>query len=363
VSSARILHLDSLSALRSKAEAWDDLWRRSRATLPSLCAEPAAQWVEHFASPDRFHAVVVEAEGRWVAALPTVRRKAAGLIEVAALPCNEWSASGELLLDESAEPAAALEALAASLRELPWPMLWLDEVAIDAPHWRQFHAALVRAGMTIARRRRFEAGRVETVGDWAAYRRRWSRKHRQTMARAVRRMTALGGMRLDVVSRFASGEVAAWMRRGFAVEDRGWKGRAGSSILRSPDMADFYLRLAQQAARCGHLELAMLRCGDRDAAFSFGLTAKGVFHSIKIGYDETFAACHPGQLLRGLLLERFFADPEHRVMDFQGPMTEAHAAWRPKTYPVVRLAVGPRKLSGRAAVWAYQHLWPLVARR
>ena len=103
-----------------------------------------------------------------------------------------------------------------------------------------------------------------------------------------------------------------------------------------------------------------LHCGDRPVAFAYGLTAKGVFHSIKVGYDPEFAEQLPGQLLRYYLLERFFAEPERKALDFQGPMTEAHAAWLPERYAVGRLAVAPRQWLGRLAVWAYRHFGPCV---
>jgi CelD/BcsL family acetyltransferase involved in cellulose biosynthesis len=104
----------------------------------------------------------------------------------------------------------------------------------------------------------------------------------------------------------------------------------------------------------------MLHCGDRPVAFSYGLAAKSVFHSIKVGYDPEFGAQHPGQLLRYHLLERFFTEPGCKALDFQGPMTAAHAAWLPEPYTVGRLAVAPRSRWGRLAVQAYKNLWPCV---
>ena len=180
------------------------------------------------------------------------------------------------------------------------------------------------------------------------------------MAQARRRLQQRGDVRLELGSRLSPDEVAAWIERGFEVEDRSWKGAAGSSVLRTPGMAEFFVRQAQQAAQWGQLELAMLHCGDRPVAFSYGLTAKGVFHSMKVGYDPEFAAQHPGQLLRCHLLDRFFGEPDRKALDFQGPMTEAHAAWLPELYTVGRLAVAPRGGRGRLAVRAYQTLWPLV---
>ena len=58
------------------------------------------------------------------------------------------------------------------------------------------------------------------------------------------------------------------------------------------------LRQSRQLAQWGQLELAFLECGEQAVAFCYGLTAKGVFHSLKIGYDPAYADCAPGQLLR-----------------------------------------------------------------
>ena len=368
----RIIHIESLDALRSTAGAWDDLWRRGEATLPSLRAELLAQWVEQFSRPEDFSAIAVEAEGRLAVALPLIRHGKKGTDSVyahkrgltpffraAAMPCNEWSDSGDLLLDADDATDEALHVLAAGIREIDVPLLWLDEAPLDATRWRRFQQAFRRGGMTVAGHRRWLVGRVEIDHDWPAYKARWSRKHRQKMAQAARRR---GDVRLDVHSRLAPHEVETAMRQCFEIEDRGWKGAAGTSMLRTPGMADFYVRQAEQAARWGQLEIVTLHCGGRPVAFSYGLSAKGVFHSIKTGYDPQYAEYQPGQLLRYYLLERFFADPERKALDFQGPMTEAHAVWQPVRYAVGRVAVAPRGLAGRLTVLAYKHLWPWVRR-
>ncbi len=371
----RIIHIESLDALRATAGAWDDLWRRGEATLPSLRAELLAQWVEQFSRPEDFSAIAVEVEGRLAVALPLcrvgwVKQSAAppGIFRLtpffrraAVMPCNEWSGSGDLLLDDDAADEA-LRALAAGIRETGVPLLWLDEATLDAVRWRRFQQALSRGGMTVAGCRRWLVGRVEIDHDWPAYKARWSRKHRQKMAQAARRLDERGDVRLDVRSRLAPHEVETAMRQCFEIEDRGWKGAAGTSVLRTPGMAGFYVRQAEQAARWNQLEIVTLHCDGRPAAFSYGLSAKGVFHSIKVGYDPEYAEYHPGQLLRYYLLERFFADPERKALDFQGPMTEAHAAWQPERYAVGRVAVAPRGLAGRLAVLAYKHVWPWVRR-
>ena len=153
-----------------------------------------------------------------------------------------------------------------------------------------------RAGMTVAEHPRWQVGWVGIDHDWPAYKARWSRKHRQKMTWSLRRMEARSEMRLAVYSQLARGEVAAMMGQCFEIEDCGWKGRAGTSVLRTPGMVEFFTRQAELAAQRGQLELALLHCGGRPMAFCYGLSAKGVFHSVKTSYDPEFARESPGQL-------------------------------------------------------------------
>ncbi len=74
-SKPRVIHLRSLEELRAAASDWDDLWRRSEVTFPTMRAELLAQWIEHFAADAEFHAIAVQQGGHWVAALPIVRRQ------------------------------------------------------------------------------------------------------------------------------------------------------------------------------------------------------------------------------------------------------------------------------------------------
>ena len=364
----RILHIESLETLRALAEKWDDLWLRGEATLPSLRAEMLAHWVEQFARPDDFFAIAVETSDRLTAALPLLRQEKgrSGVMNpppfshAVAMPSNEWSSSGDLLLDESDVSDHDLHCLVNWIRESGIRLLQLDEVILDSTRWRRFLKASAEVGMSVAEHPRWEVGRVTTDHGWPAYKARWSRKHRQMMAQADRRLAEQGEVRLDLHSRLAPQDVEPLLRRCFEIEDGGWKGAAGTSVLRSPGMAEYYLRQARLAAKWGQLEIAMLNCGDCPISFSYGLAAKGVVHSIKIGYDPQFAEYHPGQLLRYYQLGRYFADPERTALDFQGEMTSSHAAWLPERYSIGRVLIAPRAMTGRMAVWGYKHIWPSV---
>jgi CelD/BcsL family acetyltransferase involved in cellulose biosynthesis len=357
-----LVQIDCVADLRAAAPAWDDLWWRSDATLPTLRAELLAQWIEQFAPRADFRALVVVDQGQWVAALPLVRRAVARLFPAGTLPANQWSSSGDLLLDADARTDAVLDLLVSAVRELPWPLLWLDAAPLDAPRWLALHQALLRAGIKSERRVHYQVARIKIGHDWQAYRQSWSRKHRQKMSWSVRHLEQQGGLQLESLPDLPPEQVEPWLQRGFEVEDRGWKGREGTSVLRTPRMFPFLVRQARQLAHWGQLELEFLQCAGGPIAFAYGMSAKGVFHSCKIGYDPDYAAYSPGQLLRYFMLERFHGDPQRCWLDCQGPLSDAHAAWRPEGYPIGRLMVAPRRLLGRALLCAYRYLWSPMRR-
>jgi CelD/BcsL family acetyltransferase involved in cellulose biosynthesis len=351
-SKPRVIHLRSLEELRAAASDWDDLWQRSEVTFPTMRAELLAQWIEHFAADAEFHAIAVQQDGRWVAAMPIVRRRIGHVIKAGVLPCNEWSSSGECLLDFSADVKQVLHLLLDALRQCNLPLLWLNEAILGTARWQVFMRAVADSRLKNVVRPRWQVGRLHIDGDWKACQARWSRKHRQHMAWSARQLAREGKVRLILLSQFAPDETVRWMQRALEIENLGWKGRSGGSVISTPGISEFFIRQALQLAAWGQLELAFLQCGGRPIALCYGQNAKGVFHSAKVGYDPRFARYSPGQLLRYFLLERFYAEPGRAAIDFLGPMTEAHAHWRPDTYTVARFAVALNPL-GRMALWAY----------
>lgn len=301
--------------------------------------------------------LAVADETRWVAALPLVADRVGWLIPAGGLLNNPWAASGELLLDPAADTDAALDLLLATAGKLRWPLLWLNEALPETPRWQALLRACDRAAIPAAYHERFRVGRVKIDQSWDAYQKRLPKNHRQAMNRAAKRLASEGDVRYEMCSQLEVREVEPWLRTAFEVEDRGWKGEAGSSVLRTPGMFRFFVRQAEQLARWGQLETAALRLDGRMLAFVFGFRAKGVYFAHKISYDHGMAAFSPGQLLFHHILEQLHNSGDTRALDFMGPLTQAISRWRPETYAIGRVALAKRGLAGRTAMYAYKHCW------
>jgi CelD/BcsL family acetyltransferase involved in cellulose biosynthesis len=363
VSDLRVLKLDSLDQLQRHAAAWDDLWLRSHSTRPVARAATLAHWIDRFAPTSRFCALVVEQTGgRLVAGLPLVGQRLGRVLDTGAMPHNAWSPAGDLLLCRDGDTSAAARALVGGLGEVPWTLLRLDMVPVDTPHWRAFRRALAGAGVPHECRRLCDVGMVDIDGHWADYRRNWSKSHRRNIARATSRLQQDGDLDFRLHTSFRDEAVEPLLRHGFQVEDRSWKRKAGTSVLQTAGMFEFYVGQARLLAQTGHLRVAFLNHRGQTIAFQYCLSAKGTFHSLKAGYDETFARFSPGQLLTHSLLNHLFQDSDHDQVDFMGPMSGAMASWRPRLYPLGRLAIARPGVAGRLMMHAYTRWWPRLRR-
>jgi CelD/BcsL family acetyltransferase involved in cellulose biosynthesis len=356
----RVQRLSTVADLRAAATSWDDLWRRSDAALPTLRADLIGDWLEHFAPRARIFALTVAGDdGRLVAALPLVGQRLKCVLSVGGLPNNPWNLCGDLLWDPQAG-VAPLDALAVALRQLPWSLAWLDSIPLEAPRWLAFRAALDRQGLVHLALEEGPVGQVAIGPSWEAYTAGWSRNHRQKMRKALGRLERAGGAALRLCRPTDPRETDSLVRLACDVEDRSWKGPAGTSILRTPGALDYFIRLARRLAAADQLELAILEHDGGPVAVSLGYRAKGVVFAHKVGYDEAHAAASPMHALLHLLLQRYFAAGDVATLDFLGPLQDWTSKWSTSTYNSGRLmvATGP---AGRALLHGYRHWWPRLA--
>lgn len=348
---------NSLGQLRSHADDWDALWQRSSAITPVARAEPLAIWLESFSRPNAFRAIVVQDGNKLVAALPLHIQRRFGCFPVGRLPQNGWSTAGELLIDPSCIDEATLGPMIAALKEVRCVSLNLGKVDSHSAQWRPLFKRLASQHLLWRYRRVCQVGCVRIQGSWENYMASRSRNHRQQVRKHLRRICEQGELALKIVKPRESTEIEELLRRGFEVEDHSWKGDAGTSVLRNPEIFQFFCQQAEALSRLDHLWLVFLEFDGKPIAFEYGWHAKDTYFSPKVGYDEAFARFSPGQLLRHELLKQFHESPGPSLVNYWGPLTPATERWTTHCYTVVdsmmmpnRTAAGTvRKLASSAA--------------
>ncbi len=354
--------LNSVEQLLDNAPAWDRLWERSAVTLPTARAELIALWVEQFAPHARFRALAVRQDGELVAGLPMVGRRVRGPFTLGDLTLNYWSPNGELLVDAGVDATQVTDLLAGAFNHLPWPLIWLEMVPHETPRWQSMIGSLVRGGLSVDVHPRYRIGLADTVGEYDEYQAGRSKSRRRAVAKHRRKLEADGPVSWETLDRLTPDEVEAPLRKAFEIERRSWKGTAGGTVLDTPGIFDFYHRQASKLAEWGALRLAFMKHHGHPVAFELGWTAKGVYHSLKVSYDETYTKYGPGQVLRAHLIEGFFDRADVESIDFLGPISDAVGTWATGSYEIARVVIAPRRITSRVLFAGYRAAAPVVRR-
>ena len=121
-------------------------------------------------------------------------------------------------------------------------------------------------------------------------------KKRKELRRQQRRLAEEGELQVERLQDAVG--VAEWVAEFLTLEQRGWKGAAGSALACDTRTADLFGDALGGAARRGRLERLALRLDGRPIAMlaSF-LTAPGAF-SYKTAFNEDYARFSPGVLLQ-----------------------------------------------------------------
>lgn len=158
---------------------------------------------------------------------------------------------------------------------------------------------------------------VDVDGAWDSYERtQLNAKRRRDVARLWRRLAETGTVRFELYD--GQQHLDALLDRGFEVESRGWKGRAGTAIVSTPSRALFYRSTARWAADSGILRLAFLSLDTRPIAFCYAMHQNATMYCLKAGYDEAFASYSPGILLLHRLIRYSFDSSELTRLEMLG---------------------------------------------
>ena len=187
MSQPHIVRFQSITALRSAAKEWNDLWQRR----PALADGPSrihCRLGGAICATSHIHSLAVEHDGQLVAGLPLVERRVARLIKAGSLPSNSSCWAGGLLVDPTSNVADAFSTLLSEVRRLPWSMLWFDMAPLESAGWRQFLAAMDELKFSYQAHERFQIGTIQIVEqfdrDWDAYEAAWSGNHRRHLRSA-----------------------------------------------------------------------------------------------------------------------------------------------------------------------------------
>lgn len=333
----RLRHLEQLEPL---APAWDCLARQvSLPTAHFIWADAAAS-----AFRAKLQVVLIQENQTPIAIAPLASETIHGVPHAVLLGVSQLHEPMDLLYHD----AAALDRLAHALLSLGRP-LYLARLPADSPTIAAFQRLAPRRALIFVRPHP-ACPHIPLDDSWHCPEDHLNSGRRSDLRRARRHAEQIGPLATEILTPSPS-QLDSLLDLAYEIEAKSWKGQSGTALLHDPPLQRFYRQYAHAAARAGVLRLCFLRIGGQAAAMQIALQCDGSFWLLKIGYDQRYAKCSPGQLL---LLEtlRHAAGANLRSYELLGCAAPWTQVWTQRVRPCVSLWVYPFSVSGLAALGA-----------
>lgn len=175
----------------------------------------------------------------------------------------------------------------------------------------------------------FEAHLTEVLG----------KSRRKELERCIRRLREKGELRLERATK--PDAVRSALEAFLALENAGWKGKAGTAFLAHRDDAGFArAAFTSDGNGCGTI-IDTLLLGDRPIAISVNITSGSTLFTPKCTYSEPLRSFAPGLVLEYLVIQRFYSEADFARMD-AATATDGHVIqglWN-ESVPMGTLYVG-----------------------
>jgi CelD/BcsL family acetyltransferase involved in cellulose biosynthesis len=302
-------------------------------------------WIEAcasaFASSQKLNMVVYGTPEKPLAIAPLIRNSTGrnGHLEMVGL--QELSEPVDLIWTDR----SSLERLVTAISHLRMPLI-LDRLPEESLSIDAFKKAYHRKGFVLCRESTgYPFIRLEE--RWRTPEQNLGSRRRSDLRRALRKAETIGPVKSEILCPKPS-EVNPLLDLAFAIEANSWKGRTNTALAKDPVRGSFFRHYAQSASREGILRTCFLHIGDRAVAMQLAVECNNQFWLLKIGYDEQFAQCSPGNLLLRDTI-KYAAERGLDSYDFLGRIEPWTSIWTSSERRCVSLRVYPISMPGMTA--------------
>jgi len=176
-----------------------------------------------------------------------------------------------------------------------------------------------------------------------------STRLKSDLRRAQRKADSLGVISYEIHSPKTEREFLSLYDMAMNAEAAGWKGRIGTALAYNSILNDFFQRYGIRAAKKGILRLAFMKIDSEVVAMQFAVEYGNRFWLLKIGYNEDYKICSPGNLL---MLKTFCYAFNNKLdsYEFLGTSETWTNRWTKLSRPTVRLLYFPYNFIGILAL-------------
>jgi hypothetical protein len=349
--------ISTIQELYDKRYLWDDLWERSSIETPLARSDLIIQYIEQFNPNAMFCALVVESNGRFVTALPFAETRRMYFVSAGINPSNEWSLCGQLLVDFSQDAISAIELLVTNLNLLPYSILWLDYIRINDPEWVLFKNAITKHKISSQWLHRYHTAVVSIPNDCQEMFSLFSKKEIANIRRKIRKFYSDYDYKLLEIN--SPDNLSDYLHNCFELENRGWKGDFGGSIL-NRKMDIFFKKIAVTLCKNKSFSLYLLLFKNKIIAFRYCISTKNTVFSLKTSYDPAYRDYAPGQVITYLIFESLCQDDNIKKFDFFGEFMPNQKVWNPALCPVGQIVIPLDNYIGKSFFFLYNNLMPKI---
>jgi Acetyltransferase (GNAT) domain len=179
-----------------------------------------------------------------------------------------------------------------------------------------------------------ETPTVELPEKLSAYIAQRAKKFRSDLRRRRKKAeNEVGPIRFDAL--LDPSNVAAGVIQFGALEERGWKGAAGTAVNTEGSQFSFYHEWLSVLAQKGHARIFVLNIGGSIAAMRLAIQQGDCLYMLKVSYDENMRAYSPGALMLESVIEWCYGcSTQIRRIEFYGKTSESHMPWLTSTRPI-----------------------------
>jgi len=335
-----IRDFDSLAPF---ADDWNRLALQAPQRIPMLSHAWVITYLEHFLEPgESWFCLLVLQGDELLGVLPVlVTPTKHGGINRALLrtPFNMHTASVDFITKEN-QAHNIMPLLLEGLESVAHQRLGLELRRIPASSPTLSVLSNRIHGSVIIKEFNGKGSFLDTTGSFDEYRAGLSHNFSRNLTKANNKIARLPNVRaLFLTGGEADEKEAATLMK---VEAAGWKGQAGTAILSSPVLQSFYTTLTRRLSKLGWLEWHILFTDERPIAVHFAIKVGRTLVVNKLGYDEEFSFCAPGNILFERTIRRAFDSGDTDEMNCLTDMTW-HDNWKMIKKDYFDLWIYPRR--------------------
>ncbi len=297
--------VQSFGELKAYASRWDELAFAAPQQQPMLSHAWISSYLQHRLNPGEQWCCLFACHGsRLVGVLPLLisRRSTWGIgYTLFRTPSDDHTISVDAIVAPG-EDAAIVESMIASLTRVTSARYVVEllrlpssspTLAVMRRGPKQNYTVMGSAGV---------GSYLPTTGSFEEFRASLSGSFRRTLNRAAKKLDLMKDLRAEFL--IGKDATAEGLDRFAKIEALSWKGRAGSAIMQTEALLDFYRTLTSRLAERDWLEWQFLIAEGRTIAGIMAIRCGRSLMLWKIGYDEAYKDYSPGALLLEQVVRR-----------------------------------------------------------